>query len=256
MSLMQIKTDQELDIMDRANALVHEVLNGLAKEIRPGVVLKDLDAMAEAWTRKKGAIPAFKGYRQGSKAYPASVCISINEEVVHGIPGRRRIAEGDIVSMDFGVLLDGFYGDSALTVAVGQVDEGAGRLLRTTRESLFKGIEQMVEGNRVQDVSHAVQVHAESQGYSVVRSFVGHGISRHLHEEPKVPNFGEPGRGPRLQSGLVLAIEPMVNEGGYEVDTDGDGWTVRTADGRRSAHFEYSVAVTPSGPRVLGGDNL
>ncbi len=246
--MIHLKTEAELHSMEQANRIVWRVLDGLAAEIRPGVAIRDLDTMAERWTLEMGGVPAFKGYR----GYPASVCISVNEEVVHGIPGTRTLSEGDLVSMDFGVKLDGFYGDSAITVPVGEIDEDARRLLDVTKKALLKGIEEMKEGNRVSDVSHAVQSYVEAEGYSVVRDFVGHGIGRALHEEPQVPNFGGPGTGPKLKSGLVLAIEPMVNEGGHEVTVDGDGWTVRTKDGGRSAHFEYSVAITPSGPRILG----
>ena len=246
--MIHLKTEAELRSMEQANKIVWRVLNGLAAETQPGVTIRDLDTMAERWSLEMGGVPAFKGYR----GYPASVCISVNEEVVHGIPGTRKLKEGDIVSMDFGVKLDGFYGDSAITVPVGEIDDDAKRLLDVTKKALMKGIGAMKEGNRVSDVSHAVQTYVEAEGYSVVRDFVGHGIGRALHEEPQVPNFGGAGTGPKLQPGLVLAIEPMVNEGGHEVTVDGDGWTVRTKDGSRSAHFEYSVAMTPSGPRILG----
>lgn len=249
--MIVLKTPGELEAMDRANRVVHEVLGLLAGELRAGVALGDLDAMAERRTRDLGAEPAFKGYR----GYPASVCISVNDEVVHGIPGKRRLEEGDLVSLDFGVRLGGYYGDAARTEAVGTADAAGVRLMEVTRESLLKGVEKAVEGGRLSDVSHAVQRHAEGNGYSVVRDFVGHGIGRDLHEEPQVPNFGKPGMGPRLQAGMVFAIEPMVNEGGPDVAVDADGWTVRTKDGRRSAHFEYSVAVTPAGPWVLGVDS-
>ena len=248
--MIVLKTPEELKLMDRANQIVHSVLSRLARELAPGVPLKDLDAMAEALTRQEGAEPAFKGYR----GYPASVCISVNDEVVHGIPGARQIEEGDLVSLDFGVLYQGYYGDAARTEAVGKVDDAGLRLLRETEASLRKGVDKVREGGRVSDISYAVQKHVEASGYSVVRDYVGHGIGRQMHEEPQVPNFGAPGTGPRLQAGMVLAIEPMVNEGGHEVRVDGDGWTVRTLDHSRSAHFEFSVAVTPSGPWVLGVD--
>lgn len=248
--MIVLKTAEELEAMERANRVVHEVLDVLAGELRPGVTLGELDAVAERRTRELGAEPAFKGYR----GYPACVCISVNDEVVHGIPGKRRLEEGDLVSLDFGVRLGGYYGDAARTEAVGTCDAAGLRLMEVTRESLLKGVEMAVEGRRLSDVSHAVQRHVEGHGYSVVRDYVGHGIGRNLHEEPQVPNFGNPGLGPKLQAGMVLAIEPMVNEGGAEVTVDGDGWTVRTKDGSRSAHFEYSVAVTPAGPRILGMD--
>jgi len=246
--MIHLKTAEEIEILDEANRIVLSVLDRLEKELAPGVALQHLDALAEGLCQKSGARPAFKGYN----GYPASVCISVNDEVVHGIPGRRRLQAGDLVSMDFGVVYRGYYGDAARTCIVGASDPEGERLLQVTRESLLRGIGEAVEGNRVSDVSHAVQRHVEENGFSVVRDYVGHGVGRALHEEPQVPNFGEPGRGPRLQVGMVIAIEPMVNEGGPEVRVDADGWTVRTADGKRSAHFEYSVAVTESGPRILG----
>jgi len=246
--MIHLKSEQEIRVMDRANRIVHDVLDALESALAPGVSLAELDRLAESLARERGAKPAFKGYH----GYPASVCISVNDEVVHGIPGTRRLAEGDLVSLDFGVQCDGFFGDAARTCAVGALDEAGRRLVEVTRESLDRAVELVRPGNRVSDISHAVQAWVEPRGFSVVRDFVGHGIGRELHEEPQVPNFGEPGRGHRLQPGMVLAIEPMVNEGGFEVTVDGDGWTVRTRDGRRSAHFEYSVAVTEAGPQVLG----
>ena len=248
--MIQLKTPGEIEIMDRANAIVLSVLDRVSEALRPGAVLKDLDGLAEAVTREMGGKPAFKGYH----GYPASICISVNDEVVHGIPGGRRLQQGDVVSLDYGVILEGYYGDAARTCPVGEIDEAARRLLEVTEQSLHKGIEQARPGNRVSDVSSAVQRWAEDHGFSVVREYVGHGIGRALHEEPQVPNFGEPGRGPRLQPGMVLAIEPMINEGTHEVTLDRDGWTVRTRDAKRSAHFEYSVAVTESGPRILGAE--
>ena len=246
--MIHLKTPEEITIMDRANRIVHTVLREVSAAVAPGVVLRDLDRLAESRTKELGGKPAFKGYN----GYPASICVSINEEVVHGIPGDRTIKEGDLVSLDFGVLLDGYYGDAATTLPVGQVDAEGFRLLGVTQECLKLAVEKARVGNRVSDVSHAVQSHAEHNGFSVVREYVGHGIGRALHEEPQVPNWGEPGRGPRLQAGMVLAIEPMINERGREVVEEQDGWTVRTRDNGRSAHFEYSVAVTESGPRVLG----
>lgn len=248
--MIHLKTPEEVDIMDRANRVVHSVLRHVSSEMAPGMTLKELDTMAESMTKAMGGKPAFKGYH----GYPASICISVNDEVVHGIPGGRTLKAGDIVSLDFGVILSGYYGDAACTVPVGSADEAASTLMEVTRQSLLKGIEQAKIGNRVSDVSHAVQVWAEGHGFSVVRDYVGHGIGRALHEEPQVPNFGAPGLGPKLQEGMVLAIEPMINEGGPEVTVDPDGWTVRTRDHKRSAHFEYSVALTASGPRVLGVD--
>ncbi len=246
--MIHLKSPEELEIMDRANRIVHKVLQRVSSEVAPGVALRELDAVAESTTKSLGGKPAFKGYH----GYPASICLSVNDEVVHGIPGERKLQEGDIVSVDFGVVLDGYYGDAACTLPVGQVNEGSRKLMEVTRESLLKGIERAQVGERVSDVSHAVQTWAEGHGFSVVRDYVGHGIGRALHEEPQVPNFGTPGLGPKLRAGMVLAIEPMVNEGGPEVTVDPDGWTVRTRDGKRSAHFEYSVALTESGPRVLG----
>jgi methionyl aminopeptidase len=248
--MIHLKTPEELEIMDRANRIVHKVLGRVSSELAPGTALKDLDALAESMTKSMGGKPAFKGYH----GYPASICISVNDEVVHGIPGERKVQVGDIVSLDFGVILDGYYGDAACTLPVGDVDEGARQLMDVTRESLLKGVEQVKAGNRVSDVSHAVQAWAEGHGYSVVKDYVGHGIGRSLHEEPQVPNFGEPGFGPKLQAGIVLAIEPMINEGAAEVTVDPDGWTVRTRDHKRSAHFEFSVALTGDGARVLGVD--
>ncbi len=213
-----MKSAEEIRIMDKANAIVHQVLDALEAAVAPGVVLGDLDRMAHLLTLSAGAKPAFKGYH----GYPASVCISVNDEVVHGIPGSRALKQGDLVSLDFGVVYEGFYGDAAKTCAVGPVDEEARRLMDVTRESLMKGIEQARPGNRVSDISHAVQEWVESQGFSVVRDYVGHGIGRALHEDPQIPNFGEQGHGPRLQPGMVLAIEPMVNEGSFEVTVDDD----------------------------------
>jgi methionyl aminopeptidase len=224
------------------------VLQRVSSEVAPGVALRELDAVAESTSKSLGGKPAFKGYH----GYPASICISVNDEVVHGIPGERQLQAGDIVSLDFGAVLDGYYGDAACTLPVGEVDGAALELMEVTRQSLLKGIEQVQVGNRVSDVSHAVQTWAEGHGFSVVRDYVGHGIGRALHEEPQVPNFGVPGLGPKLREGMVLAIEPMINEGGPEVTVDPDGWTVRTRDHKRSAHFEFSVALTQGGPRVLG----
>jgi methionyl aminopeptidase len=250
--MIHLKTPEEVEIMDRANRIVHAVLDRVSAALEPGVSLKELDGLAESVSQSMGGKPAFKGYH----GYPASICISVNDEVVHGIPGGRRIEAGDLVSLDFGIILQGYYGDAARTCAVGDVDARGQDLLKVTKESLLKGIEQVHQGRRVSDVSHAVQQWAESHGFSVVRDYVGHGIGKSLHEEPQVPNFGEPGRGPRLQQGMVLAIEPMINEGTHEVTVDQDGWTVRTRDHKRSAHFEYSVAVTENGPRVLGVDGI
>lgn len=215
--------------------------------IREGITTEELDRLAEEYIKRHGGIPAFKGYR----GYPRSLCVSVNEEVVHGIPGKRRLKEGDIVSLDLGVLMDGYYGDAAITVPVGKVSELAKKLIKVTEEALYRGIEMARPGNRLSDISHAIQTHVEKAGFSVVREFVGHGIGKQLHEEPQVPNFGPPNRGPRLEPGMVLAIEPMVNTGTWEVRILPNGWTVVTADGGLSAHFEHTVAITDNGPEIL-----
>jgi methionyl aminopeptidase len=238
----------ELDKMRAAGRLVGEVLAELSALVAPGVTTAELDEAAEQRIRKAGAIPAFKGYH----GYPATICASINEEVIHGIPsGRRILNEGDVISIDVGASLDGYYGDSAVTLAVGQVSEQAATLLRVTEESLYKAIERARPGGRISDIGHAVQRHVEAYGFSVVREFVGHGIGQRMHEEPQVPNYGEPGRGPRLSEGMVLAIEPMVNAGKPAVKVLADGWTAVTRDGSLSAHFEHTVAVTADGPWIL-----
>jgi len=218
--------------------------------ISPGVTTWDLDRVSEELTIKGGARPAFKGYH----GFPGSLCTSINDEVVHGIPSKKRaLQEGDIISLDFGVLLDGYYGDSARTLPVGRVGPEADRLVRVTREALDRGIEAARPGNRLSDIGHAIQSHAEAAGFSVVREFVGHGIGSSLHEDPQVPNYGSPGTGPMLEEGLVLAVEPMVNQRQAEVKLLADGWTAVTVDGGLSAHFERCLAITARGPRVLGG---
>lgn len=234
--------------MDEANRIVHRVLDGLGEMIVPGATTRELDRFAESEIRKAGAVPAFLHY----KGYPATLCTSVNDVIVHGIPNDRALADGDIVGIDCGVLYKGYYGDAARTFACGKVSAEAGRLLEVTQEALELAVEQVQPRNRLYDISSAVQRHVEAAGFSVVREFVGHGIGTSLHEDPQVPNFGDPGRGMRLRPGLVLAIEPMVNAGGHGVRMDADGWTARTADGSLSAHFEYSVAVTDGGPRVLG----
>ena len=230
-----------------AAQIVARVLDIMGREVRPGVTTEELDRLAETVIRDHGARPAFKGYR----GFPASICPSINEEVVHGIPGPRALQDGDIVGIDVGAEIHGWYGDAAMTYPVGAVSEEASRLMRVTAEALALGIGQARAGNRVGDISHAVQVHVEEHGYTVVRDLVGHGIGREMHEEPAIPNFGLPGKGPRLVVGQVLAIEPMVNAGGFAVVTRPDGWTVATKDGRWSAHFEHTVAVGPEGPEIL-----
>ena len=238
----------ELERMREAGRLVGEVLTELAARVAPGVTTAELDELAEQRILRAGAIPAFKGYH----GYPATICASINDEVIHGIPsGRRVLNEGDVVSIDVGASLDGYFGDSAVTLAVGQVSEEAATLLRVTDEALYKAIEFARPGGRISDIGHAVQHHVEAYGFSVVREFVGHGIGQRMHEEPQVPNYGEPGRGPRLTEGMVLAIEPMVNAGKAAVKLLGDGWTAVTRDGSLSAHFEHTVAVTADRPWIL-----
>ena len=241
------KSASELVRMRTANALVADVLGALKAMVLPGVTTLDLDAVAESLVRDGGAEPAFKGYR----GYPATVCASVNEEVVHGIPSKRPLKAGDIVSLDVGVLLDGFYGDSALTVPVGEISVAAAKLLSVTEQSLERAISAVRAGARVSDLGHAVQHYVEANGYSVVREFVGHGIGTKLHEEPQIPNYGQPGQGPRLAEGMVLAIEPMVNIGSATVKILKDGWTAVTSDGNLSAHFEHTVAVTAEGAEVL-----
>jgi methionyl aminopeptidase len=241
------KSPAEIERMHAANQLVADVLARLAAMVAPGMTTADLDAEAERLVRAGGAEPAFKGYR----GYPCTLCASVNEQVVHGIPSARALAEGDIVSLDMGVKLNGFFGDSAVTVPVGRVAPEVTRLLEVTQEALAKGIQRARLGGRVSDIGHAIQQHVEAHGFSVVREFVGHGIGSALHEEPQIANYGEPGRGPRLAEGMVLAIEPMVNMGRAAVKVLADGWTAVTRDGSLSAHFEHTVAVTKNGPRVL-----
>jgi methionyl aminopeptidase len=241
------KSPAELDKMRAASQLVAQVLDELAAMVAPGVSTADLDAAAEQKVRAAGAEPAFKGYR----GYPATLCASANEQVIHGIPNRTPLKAGDIISLDMGVKLAGYYGDSAITVPVGDVSDGVRQLLRVTQEALEKGIAQVRVGGRVSDIGHAIQKHVEASGFSVVREFVGHGIGASLHEEPQIANYGEPGRGPRLAEGMTLAIEPMVNMGKAGVKVLSDGWTAVTKDGSLSAHFEHTVAVTKNGPEIL-----
>ena len=250
--MILLKSSEEIERMRRANAIVAEILAELRARVRIGVTTAELDALAEELTRKKGARPAFKGYAVGGRVYPASVCISINDEVVHGIPSPRRVlSEGDIVGLDFGVCYEGYFGDAAVTVPVGRVTPEAERLMRVTAAALAAGIDAIRPGAHVGDISAAIQDTVEAAGFSTVREFVGHGIGRSLHEDPQVPNYRTGARGVRLTDGLVLAIEPMVNAGGPEVFLREDGWTAATRDGRLSAHFEHSVAVTDKGPYIL-----
>ena len=242
------RTAAELEKMRAAGRLVGQVLTELSAKVAPGVTTADLDEIAEGLIVDAGAIPAFKGYH----GYPATICASVNEEVIHGIPSGKRVLEaGDVISIDVGASLAGYFGDSAVTLPVGPVSEEAARLLRVTDESLYKAIETVKPGGRISDIGHAVQKHVEAHGFSVVREFVGHGIGQAMHEDPQIPNYGDPGRGPRLAEGMVLAIEPMVNAGKPAVKVLSDGWTAVTRDRSLSAHFEHTVAVTADGPWVL-----
>ena len=245
---IEIKTKQELDKMRTAGRAVGEILQKLTDMIKPGVTTKDINEFAEKYVRSLKMMPAFLGYR----GYPASACVSINDEVVHGIPNASRVLkEGDIVSVDMGVIYEGYYGDAAKTYAVGSISDTANKLLKITELSLQKAIEQVLPDKRLGDVSYAVQKTVEDAGFSVVRDFVGHGIGRAMHEEPPIPNFGKAGTGVKLQPGMVLAVEPMVNVGGYEVNILDDGWTVVTRDGSLSAHFEHTIAITEEGHEIL-----
>ena len=242
-----LKSRQEIEKMRKSNALVAAILEELKKKIRPGVRTIELDRLSEEMALKKGARPAFKGYR----GYPYSLCTSVNSEVVHGMPSERELKEGDIVSLDFGILNDGYYGGAGVTLPVGGIPPAARTLLTVTEQALYRGISEVKAGNRIGDISAAIQGHVEAAGFSVVRDLVGHGIGKSLHEDPQVPNYGSSGRGIELKPGMVFAIEPMVNEGTYRVDILRDGWTVVTADGKLSAHFEHSVAITENGPVIL-----
>jgi methionyl aminopeptidase len=245
--MIAIRTQPEMDLIRRSGEILVECFAKIEEALRPGVETRELDRIAEEFIRTRGAVPAFKGYQ----GYPASICASVNEQVVHGIPGARKLAEGDIVGIDVGVARNGYYADAARTYPIGAVSEKARRLMRVTKEALDLGIGEAREGKHLSDVSHAIQAHAESNGYSVVRTLVGHGIGRQMHEEPQVPNFGLPGNGPVLSHGMVLAIEPMVNEGKADVLTLKDNWTFVTVDGALSAHFEDTIAVTSGGPVIM-----
>ncbi len=242
-----LKSDRELQYLYDAGQVVANTHKELKKALKPGMTTKELDSIAEDYILKCQATPTFKGYN----GFPASICASVNDEVVHGIPSLRQVKSGDIISIDIGATLNGYVGDSAVTLPVGEIDSEVQRLLDVTEESLYKGIEQAQVNNRLSDISHAVQEHAESNGFSVVRDFVGHGIGRNMHEDPQVPNYGRPGRGPRLKAGMAIAIEPMLNMGTYEVDTLANNWTVVTRDNKLSAHFEHSIAITDDGPWIL-----
>ena len=242
-----IRSPREVEQIRKANAVVAEVLERLKTLVVPGVTTDELDGISEDIILSKGAVPAFKGYR----GYPKTLCVSINEEVVHGIPNKRKLKEGDIVSIDVGTNLHGYFGDAAITLPVGEINPEAKRLLEVTEKALSIGIEMAKVGNRLFDISHAVQAWVESNGFSVVRDFVGHGIGKSLHEDPQIPNFGSPHQGPRLEKGMIFALEPMVNEGTYEVRVLDDGWTVVTADGKPSAHFEHTIAITDGDAMIL-----
>ena len=246
-----LKLPDEIEKARTSNRIVAEVLNRLREKVKPGVRTRELDKLAAEIADKRGAKPAFKGYN----GYPYALCVSVNEVVVHGMPSERILEEGDIVGLDFGVCYQGFFGDAAITLPLGRVTQKASRLMQITEQSLYAGIEQAKAGNRLGDISAAVQDIVEAAGYSVVRDFVGHGIGKSLHEEPQIPNFGKKGRGIELKSGMILAIEPMVNEGNYKVEILPDGWTVVTKDGSLSAHFEHSIAINDNGPEILSKKN-
>jgi len=241
------KSQEEIQAIRVSNQIVAKILSELKGMVKPHVQTKDLDKYAEMRAKEMGALPAFKGYR----GYPASLCTSINEEIVHGIPSSRTLREGDIISLDFGVIYKGYYGDAAVTYPVGKVTEKASRLIAVAEKAFYKGIKYMREGNRISDISHAIQTYVESQGFSVIRAFVGHGIGLALHEEPQVPNFGLPGHGPKIRKGLVLAIEPMISIGDWQVEILNDNWTAVTKDGSLSAHFEHTIALTEKGLKIL-----
>lgn len=245
--MIELKTQIELEIMREAGRIVAQTREVLAKVIEPGITTKELDHIADKEIRRWGAIPSFKGYN----GYPASICTSVNEELVHGIPGDRKLKEGDIISLDIGAFYKGFHGDSAWTYPVGKISEEDQRLLQVTEASLYKGLEKAVPGNRLTDISHAIQAYVESNGFSIVREYVGHGVGKKLHEDPQIPNYGLPGHGPRLKPGMTLAIEPMVNAGKRYVETLTDNWTVITTDRRNAAHFEHSIAITDTGHEIL-----
>ena len=245
--MIVLKTEQEIGYMRDAGRIVGQTLAVIKKAISPGITTQELDHIAEQFIRRAGGVPAFKGYC----GFPASICSSINEQVVHGIPGPRQLKDGDVISIDIGVKLNRYYGDAAITVPVGEVDVEILKLLSVTEQALNKGIEQAIKGNRLSDISHAVQLHAEAYGYGVVRDYVGHGIGQRMHEDPQIPNYGPPGRGPLLKSGMTLAIEPMINYGTPDVEVLADDWTVVTVDRKISAHFEHTVAITEGEPEIL-----
>jgi methionyl aminopeptidase len=245
--MIVFKSENEIDAIRKSSRIVAQVLADLRNMIGPGITTKELDAFAEKKAREMGAVPAFKGYRD----YPSSLCTSVNEEIIHGIPSSRKLQDGDILSLDFGVICDGYYGDAAVTYPVGEASPEAKRLIDAAEMAFFKGFEKVREGNRISDISHAIQNSVEEQGFSVIRAFVGHGIGISLHEEPQIPNFGPPGRGPKMKKGLVLAIEPMIAAGDWNVEIKDDNWTAITKDRSLSAHYEHTVALTREGPEIL-----
>lgn len=245
--MIELKSQREIDNIRKASKIVAEAHQYIAKFVKPGITTAEIDQKVEAFIIEKGGIPASKGYG----GFPGSICLSINEEVVHGIPGSRIVNDGDIVSVDIVVSLNGYYGDAARTIAVGNVSDDAKKLIEVTEQSFFEGIKYAKEGYRLSDISNAIQTYIENQNFSVVRDYVGHGIGKKMHEDPQIPNFGPPNRGPRLKKGMVLAIEPMVNEGVFQVRTLGDDWTVVTADGKLSAHYENTLVITDGDPEIL-----
>jgi methionyl aminopeptidase len=245
--MIVLKSEKEIVAIRKSSRIVAQVLEDLRNMVEPGITTKDLDAFAEKKAREMGAIPAFKGYR----GYPASLCTSINEEIIHGIPSSRKLQEGDILGLDFGVVCDGYYGDAAVTYPIGEVSLEASRLIEAAEKAFFKGFEKIQEGYRISDISHAIQNSVEAQGFSVIRAFVGHGIGISLHEEPQIPNFGPPGRGPKIKKGLVLAIEPMIAAGDWNVEIKDDNWTAITKDRSLSSHYEHTVALTKQGAEIL-----
>jgi methionyl aminopeptidase len=245
--MITIKSAREIEIMRRSGKITAKTLVRLIEAAKPGVTTRDLDRIADESIRALGGIPTFIGYN----GYPSAICTSVNDEVVHGMPGPRILLDGDLLSIDIGTTLEGYVSDSAVTVAIGRASETAQRLMRVTQECLMVGIAQMQAGNRLGDIGHAVQQHAEAEGFGVVRALVGHGVGRKMHEDPQVPNYGQAGTGTILRTGLVLAIEPMITEGSWEVETLDDGWTVVTEDGKLAAHFEHTIAITDQGPKIL-----
>lgn len=251
--MIVIKSEKEIELMKEPCRIVALALQKMEEAIKPGMTTKDLDKIAETVLKQEGAKPSFKGQQgfEGSKPYPAIICASVNHQVIHGIPDDYVLKEGDIVSVDMGAYKNGYHGDAARTFAVGEISEQAKKLIEVTKQSFFEGMKMAKVGNRVSDISHAVQTYAESNGFSVVRDFVGHGVGKELHEEPQVPNYGKPGRGPRLQKGMVIAVEPMINEGTFAIDILKNGWTVVTCDGKLSAHYENTIVVTDGEAEIL-----